>query len=1545
MNVNLRQVRELLQAFDFRRLFVEQLGWGNPTTRQRPIEAGGRAFMLREVAQLGAKVIEVEAANGVVPDAATRRAVHVEVARAHHEHLLIFVDRERRDSVWSWTKRKGGKIEPRYHLFNREQPTDLIVSKILGLYVDILELDEAGNLRITDVVRRLQQALDVERVTKRFYADYQQQHLDFLDRIEGIADERDRRWYASVLLNRLMFVYFLQKKAFLAGGDVDYLSTKLRNSQVSGPGLYYARFLRLLFFEGFAKPEGERSAEARALLGVVPYLNGGLFLEHRIERENRDIRIPDLAFANLLALFDRYSWTLDDTPEGKADEINPDVLGYIFEKYINQKAFGAYYTRPEITAYLCEQTLHRLVLDRMNEPDLPGNPGRRFDTVDALLLRLDAALCRKLLLEVLPKLTVLDPACGSGAFLVAALRTLVRIYSSAIGHAETLNDPTLNQWLGKVREHPSRLYFIRKTIVTDNLYGVDLMEEATEIARLRLFLALVSSTNGVGDLEPLPNIDFNILTGNSLIGLLHVEGREFDATQGQGDLFGKNYRQLVAEKDREIQVFRHTTTYHSDLRELRDGIDRLRAEAKPTLDSLLLRQFQARKIVFEQATWDAKEGDLGKPRRRPLTVEDVAAQQPFHWGYEFDQVLGRGGFDAILTNPPWETWKPQAKEFFAEHSDLVTKNKMTIKEFEKEQAKLLRDRDVREAWLKYLSRFPHVSLYFRTAPQYRNQIALVKGVDGKEKKAGTDVNLYKLFLEQCFNLLRDSGRCGILVPTGVYTDLGAKQLRQMLFEKTRITSLFGLSNERFLFEGVHHAFRICLLTFERGPQTSTIVAAFRMDPREAISAERLDDFLHNVGDHIQLPIELVRRLSPDSLSLMELKTPQDLVIAEKSVRFPLLGDEVEGSWTLRLANEFHMTNDSYLFSTTARDDRLPLYEGKMIAQFDHTLAPPRYWINESKGRRALIGEDRDDGRLLDYQYPRLAMRRVGANVDERTFIAAMLPANNFASESFHVIAGQQPPLSDQLFLLALVNTLVVDYLMRCRVAKNLSMFHIYQLPVPRLAKGDPLLHRIVEAAAALTCTGEEFAGLWAEVMGSEWSPRLGATDPAERARLRAELDGLVAHLYGLTEDEFTHVLSTFPVVPHETKDAALAAYRDLAPKAADPVLAPLLFAGEGARVEFKSTLRWDLREKRASPIVEAAIVKTVAGFLNAEGGTLLIGVADDGSPVGIEHDYAVVHKQNRDGFELHLTTLLLNSLGKDASAHLTTAFHRFGDRDVCRVEVGRSHHLVFVQEGKDEVFYLRTGNSTRKLTGSELLRYEKARFSTSQQPPSGPPAPGESSFPASSLAPTVGYRGASLPSPLAHSPLFRQASEPAERAPAFREAPTPVSSTDDTVAVDADADRAFPTSIDDVERYEVICVLRDLLSRPDAREGLDREALLRAVAVAVGFERLGPRIREVLEGDLLAAARRGVVMSEAGLVRLATRSIADYDREILREQLLAAAGTAWTDREAAIRTAARRIGFRRTGNQIHTAFLSVLRGALRQGKLEAKGDLVRRTRG
>lgn len=1304
--LNVTGTREKLHAFDLRGLFVEELGWNRPPRGLVPTtwEVEGVKVTRTPIAELaGVVVFEVLTANGTIPDEPLRQAIQAEVAQYHLEHLLVFLDAGRTSSLWYWVKREGSKRYPRRHTYVRGQPGDLLIGKLSAMFVDMSELDASGALRLTEAIERVRKALDVEPVTKLFFSDFQQLHGTLLAAIVGVSNERDRRWYASVLLNRLMFVYFLQRRGFLDGGNYRYLQDRLEASQTQGADAYYG-FLQTLFFEGFAKPEADRSTAARALIGDVRYLNGGLFLPHQVEQRHCAIAVPDSVFTQIFKLFEGYDWVLDDSPTGNEKEINPAVLGYIFEKYINQKAFGAYYTRSEITDYLCEQTIHRIILDRVNAT-LPAG-AKPFESVGDLLLKPTAKVCRMLLMQILPDLRLIDPACGSGAFLVAAMRTLIAIYSGLLGHAKTLGDSTLDAWLKAIEQsHPNLGYYIKKQIIVNNLYGVDIMAEAVEIARLRLFLALVASANRVEDLEPLPNIDFNILAGNALIGLLRVDDDKAEAKrQSQGatqlDMFdaGKreSYRQAVAEKNRLVATYRNAADAlrSEDLSALRDEIQRHRTVAADLLDALLLDDFQALGIRYEEATWDTAKGKAGKPKRRPLTVEDIRALQPFHWGYEFDEVMNeRGGFDAIIANPPWEVWQTDEKEFFQQSDDTIRKKKIRIEDWKKQLAVVMVDEEIREQWLRYSSSFPHVTSYFKSIAQYQ-----------RHHKAGK-LNLYSLFTEQCFNLLREGGQCGIVVPSGIYTDMGATALRKLLFEQTQVHTLLSLSNERYLFEGVHHSFRYVFITFEKGGKTGEFEAAFRINPREAIGPFQIDIFLNSPNQHLELSVEVVRQLSPETLSVPEFRSSVDVIISQKLAQFPSLGTRIEQSWNLTLGTDFNMTTDSHLFRIEPLPSRLPLYEGKMIHQFTHLRTQPKYWIDEQEGRIALIGRTPDTGQQVNYQQYRLAFREIARNSDARSMIASVLPQRVFANHKLMLSDRRRSTISNAelLFCCAVLNSFVLDYTVRQRIVTSISMFIFYQLPVPRLTASDPRFVPIVERAAKLICTTPEYDTLAAEVGLGDHSA--GVTDPAERNKLRAELDGLVAHLYELSEDELTHILGSFPLVADAQKEAVLTAYRAYAPNPDDAQVAALIAAGESGRVEFKVAAYWNAKTGQKDGSMRENIVQAVAAFLNsAEGGVVIIGVENATNKViGLSEDYKAVNpqKQDRDGYELWLRDVIGTSLGQAVGVHLTVAFHPIGGLDVCRILVQPAPAPVYLNGD----LYVRIGNAKKKLSAQQAVGY------------------------------------------------------------------------------------------------------------------------------------------------------------------------------------------------------------------------------------------------
>ena len=755
-------VRRRLESFDLRGLFIDELGWDHGGADVEAT-AAGRAFVLEAVAHKRGMVVYQYAADSeeAFPDHPTRQKIEKAVARTVREHLVVYAAPGHGAQCWQWVRREPGRPDrTRTHFWSRDQPGEALIQKLEQL---VFTLDEEEDLTIVDVSGRVRAAFDVEKVTRRFYDRFREEHRAFLDFVEGVAKAADREWYASLMLNRMMFIYFIQKRGFL-DGDPDYLRNRLERVRGAAGAAgrfhdFYRLFLLRLFHEGLGRPEAERAPELAALLGRVPYLNGGLFDAHDLERDNPRIRIPDKAFERIFAFFDAYQWHLDDRPLRDGNEINPDVLGYIFEKYVNQKQMGAYYTKEDITGYISRNTIIPFLFDRArkecaiafrpgggvwrllaDDPDryfhdavrhgvtcdvneqetlaekreLPpeiaagvrdaaqrggwnrpappayGLPAetwrehvarrRRYEEVRARLAAGEVASVNDLVTynldvekfardvisgsegpelvrafwKALREVSVLDPTCGSGAFLFAALHVLEPLYDACLDamrgflddlerlqrsrRPERLRD--FRVALEQVAGHASERYFVFKSIVIDNLYGVDVMEEAVEICKLRLFLKLVAQLDGYDQIEPLPDVDFNVRAGNTLVGFTSL-------AQVQDALGGDMFRRLslpqIEERaeiaDRAFRQFRAMQTergmdagrFADTKLELRRRLDELRDE----LDEYLA-------------------GDYGvkvKSRRAYRQWRD--SHQPFHWFVEFYGIMRRGGFDVIIGNPPW----------------------------------------------------------------------------------------------------------------------------------------------------------------------------------------------------------------------------------------------------------------------------------------------------------------------------------------------------------------------------------------------------------------------------------------------------------------------------------------------------------------------------------------------------------------------------------------------------------------------------------------------------------------------------------------------------------------------------------------------------------------------------------------------------------------------------------------------------------------------------------------------------------------------------
>ena len=258
MQINLRETRQYLRESEFEDLFIDELGWDNHTDTLH-VTVGETDYALTAIAEKRGMVVfecPTPEVDGSLPDYATRRKIQKQVAKSSHENFIIYTNAEKTTQIWQWVKRQQGKPDAcREHRYDRGQFGDSLIQKLRTI---AFSLDEEEELTLSGVTERVGTAFYVERVTKKFYDRFKKEHDAFLKFLKGIPDEDMQKWYVSVMLNRLMFIYFIQKKGFL-NDDINYLRTKLTETQQSGSNQYYKEFLCPLFFEGFAKPENQRS--------------------------------------------------------------------------------------------------------------------------------------------------------------------------------------------------------------------------------------------------------------------------------------------------------------------------------------------------------------------------------------------------------------------------------------------------------------------------------------------------------------------------------------------------------------------------------------------------------------------------------------------------------------------------------------------------------------------------------------------------------------------------------------------------------------------------------------------------------------------------------------------------------------------------------------------------------------------------------------------------------------------------------------------------------------------------------------------------------------------------------------------------------------------------------------------------------------------------------------------------------------------------------------------------------------------------------------
>jgi hypothetical protein len=513
---------------------------------------------------------------------------------------------------------------------------------------------------------------DAYQATKRIYRRFQEASKAFYGHIRGIANETEQKAYMILILKRLLVLYFLQQQGLL-DTDPFYLSNRLRYmQQTCGPDTFYRHFFLPLCYERLSQQQQTHTDSV--LFGTVPASGIPLFQKHAVECSYPAIAIADEAFIDVFAFFDSYQWRLGGHSTQTGNEVHPHILSYIFEQHIDQKQMGAYYTGEDVTTYIARNTIvpalfaavkkqcpealakgtmaWQLLANNPNEymsapmyhtSYLPTETEREYkvrrtryeqlttllqtgtvcDINDLITYNLDIMrFAENVILtcsqpnallafyRATEQMTILDPTCGSGAFLFAAITILEVFYSACLTRMQTLMDEQTYQaiWCDtsnhigtayhtlfeQIAHHPNRQHFVLTHIMANNLHGVDVMEEATEICKLRLYLALLASIPQSQDVPSLPSLNLHIHAGNALVGNAH-------STDG-------------------YNASSSTLLSHPSYND-----PQIRASDEPTDDTA---------------------GSL-------VSFGYKKSQQPFHWYEAFPRVMEKGGFDVIIGNPPY----------------------------------------------------------------------------------------------------------------------------------------------------------------------------------------------------------------------------------------------------------------------------------------------------------------------------------------------------------------------------------------------------------------------------------------------------------------------------------------------------------------------------------------------------------------------------------------------------------------------------------------------------------------------------------------------------------------------------------------------------------------------------------------------------------------------------------------------------------------------------------------------------------------------------
>ncbi|EDA4572546.1 class I SAM-dependent DNA methyltransferase, partial [Campylobacter jejuni] len=740
------------------------------------------------------------------------------------------------------------------------------------------------------------------------------------------------------------------------------------------------------------------------------------------------------------------------------------------------------------------------------------------------------------------KFKILDNACGSGHFLVGVLNAITHIVLSDFDHFTNLKElyeeekeNILNYIKDFVQDYEvDESDILKRLLLKRIIYGVDLNPFSIELTKLSLWIdSFIFGT-------PLSFIEHHIKCGNALINSNLSDFKDL-IKQNSSNLFTNSITQefeILQEVFEKLDNLKDTNE-----EQIKQSKQIYQNEITPKLNKLNLYLNYINTLHFVnkeelQILKALSQDDIQNLSQNEQAKAIISKYQKefnfFNYELEFPEITENQvfkGFDIIIGNPPWDKTKFSDSDFFpqykSDYRSLIASKKKEI------QDNLLAKDYIKQNYEKQKAYINDLNEYYKKAYPLN--------------KGSGDGNLFRLFVEKNLSLLKQDGNLAYVLPSALMFEDGSLILRKEILENKTLEYFYSFENNKAIFIDVHRSYKFALMLIKNTQANHTHKIKMMFYKTDINSLKNKDEIL-------TLNLKDIKKLSPTHLALMELKDKQALEILRKSYNaFQNLSFDY-----IDFRRELDMTNDKDLFIEEFREGLLPLYEGKMIHQFNANFSQTTYFLEKAKldehlKSKELYRAKKATGKELnpklikyDREFFRLGYRKIASDTNERTLIASLLPKNCGGADSTYSNIPKQYVLKDDvicmdivpyeriLFVLALFNSLVVDFIIRNMVQINVSKSYLERIPLPQPSDEEIQNNEIYKTLAknALLLQLYNDQNHHFDELKQEFSIKNEEIPKTKKAYdiLRAKNDLLVKELYGLSDDEFSYMISTFKVL-------------------------------------------------------------------------------------------------------------------------------------------------------------------------------------------------------------------------------------------------------------------------------------------------------------------------------------------------------------------------------------------------------------------------------